>query len=158
MYRYLLWMLLLLAACSKAKLNTGFSFKVNGNKTDGNNYTATYQTSATPVSHAFTGLFYIGQATNANCIQLTFSGDNYITKGNYVFDSVYAGNVSGKLLYTEARVIYNETSGSFSITQIDTVNQRISGNFQCQAINATNPADGITITSGSFTNLHYLVQ
>ena len=143
--------LLLLASCIKQEtITTIFTFSSNGVQVSGNTYTASYKRDSVSGSHNFTANLYVGAKSNNNYIQINYSGAGYITPGTY--------NNGGIFSYIVDSTTYSETTGSLTISQIDTIAHKMSGNFQFSALNPAVTPSSLTITNGSFTALAYQVQ
>lgn len=156
---YLLVLIVIAGICSCNKdktVTSNFSFTYNGTNISGNNYQASYLLSHSTGNYNFTGTFY-GSNSGIKA-QLTFGGLEYIQPGTYQAGSIYANNISGTLNLFVDSAQFETSSGSFQVTQIDTVNHLISGKFQFNGVNVLDMYQTVTVNNGSFSNISYAVQ
>ena len=147
----------LLAGCKK-DLNYSYAFNLNGVAEHGDNYTAVYHLDTVAALQEFAAEFYIGNSTDTNYVQLSFSGDHYITPGTYYTGITNAGNTICSFAYNKRHTYYSNVSGILEILQMDTVHHFLKGNFQFKAVNNMNSADTVFITNGGFAGMKYTIQ
>ena len=155
-YLTLLIVVCLIAGCKK-DLNYIYAFNLNGTAEHGNSYTATYQFDTTAALREFAANFYIGSFTDTNYVQISFSGNNYITPGTYYSGITNPGNTVCSFAYNNLHKYYSNVSGIIEILQIDTTLHIIKGNFQFKAVSNSNLADTAYITNGSFASVKYSI-
>jgi hypothetical protein len=156
MIKYLILFLglCIIAGCKK-DLNYIYAFNVNGVARHGNNYTATYHFDTAASLQEFAANFYIGNASDTNYVQISFSGNGYITPGTYYSGIINPGNTVCSFAYNNLHNYYSNVSGILQIVQIDTVGHILKGNFQFKAVSNVNSSDTAVITNGSFASVQY---
>ena len=143
-----------LLGCKK-DLSYSYAFSVNGVACQGNAYSAYYHYDTVAALNEFSADFYIGNVTDTNYVQVSFSGNGYIMPGVYYSGITNPGNTQCSFSYTKNHLYYTDVSGIIEITQIDTTVHKIKGNFQFSAANA---GDTAHVTNGSFAGIKYIVQ
>lgn len=105
--------------------------------------------------HTFQLEFY-DNPVQQNFLKLHFSAPGYITPGTYYagYDSTRQVRVS-MTYYTDGSHEYTSTTGSLTITAIDTIQHSINGKFQ---FTGKYLSDVRQITAGRFENLIYQVK
>jgi hypothetical protein len=135
-----------------------YSFSFNGAQVIANQYTAIYHHDTTDSLWAFTGVFNISDTANYAYLQLSFVSRNIIQPGSYNYGQTYANETRASFSCVNGSKAYSETSGTLSVSSIDSVNHKISGAFQFTAVNNADAQNTISISNGTFTNLSYTVQ
>ena len=143
-----------LAGCKKS-LNYNYAFNVNGTPCQGNNYTAIYQYDTAASLWELAANFYINSSIDTNYVQISFSGNNYITPGTYYTGAVYGGNTMCSFAYNKRHTYYSAVAGIIQILQADTIEHVLKGSFQ---FTAANLGDTITISNGAFAGINYVIQ
>jgi hypothetical protein len=159
MIKYLTLLLCIcILACCKKDLNYIYAFSLNGIAEQGNNYSATYHYDTTAALQEFAANFYIANVTDTNYVQISFSGNNYITPGTYYSGIINPGNTMCSFAYNNKHKYYTNVSGILQITQIDTNLRILKGNFQFKAVNTQSPFDTAVVSNGGFAAVKYLIQ
>jgi len=148
---------IILSGCKK-DLNYRYAFDVNGALCQGNNYTAFYQYDTAAGLHEFVADFYIGSVSDTNYVQLSFSGNNYITVGTYYSGITNPGNTVCSFGYYKNHIYYNNIIGIVQVTQSDTVAHSLKGSFQFSALSNVNPSDSVQVTNGAFAGINYVIE
>ncbi len=143
-----------LIGCKK-DLSYSYGFIVNGVAHQGNTYSAYYLYDTVAALNEFAADFYIGNVTDTNYVQVSFSGNGYILPGVYYSGVTNPGNTQCSFAYNKNHLYYTDVSGIIEILQIDTVAHKIKGNFQFSAANA---GDTVHVTNGSFAGIKYIIQ
>ena len=153
----LLILLLCLCAISGCKkdLNYNYAFNLNGTAYNGNNYTAFYQFDTAASLHEFVADFYIGNVTDTNYVQVSFSGNGYIAPGTYYTGIINPGNTVCAFAYNKSHKYYTNVSGIMQILEADTIRHVLKGNFQ---FTAANSGDTVSVTNGSFAGINYVIE
>ena len=159
MFKYLILLagICVFAGCKK-DLNYIYAFNLNGVAERGDNYTANYHFDTVAGLQEFVANFYIGSMSDTNYVQLSFSGNNYITAGTYYSGIINPGNTVCSFAYNNLHTYYTNVSGILQITQMDTIGHILKGNFQFRAVSNANQADSALITNGSFESVQYQIQ
>ena len=147
----------LLGGCKK-ELSYNFAFNLNGTTYRGDNYSATYNLDTVAGLREFAADFYIGNTSDTNYVQVSFSGSNYILPGTYYSGITNVNNTHCSFAYNKNHVYYNNVTGIVEILQIDTVGHKIKGNFQFKAASSIGAADTVMVTNGAFSGISYSVQ
>ena len=142
----------------KKDLTYSYAFNVNGVAYHGDNYTAVYRLDTVAALQEFASDFYIGNATDTNYVQVSFSGNNYIAVGTYYTGITNANNTVCSFAYNKGHTYYANTSGVLQILQIDTIAHAMNGNFQFNAVNNNNSADTVRVSNGAFSGIRYTTQ
>ncbi len=156
-YILLLLALGLLGACKK-ELSYSFAFILDGNTYRGYNYTATYNLDTVAGLREFAADFYIGNFSDTNYVQVSFSSNNFVAPGIYYSGVNNINNTQCSFAYYKNHVYYNNVNGIVEILQIDTIGHKIKGNFQFKAVSSINARDSAIVTNGAFTGIRYTVQ
>lgn len=159
MYKYLIVLIAicLIAGCKK-DLNYNYAFNLNGVAEHGDNYTATYRFDTVAALREFAADFYIGNVVDTNYVEISFSGNTYITVGTYYTGITNPGNTVCSFAYINMHKYYSNVSGILEIVQIDTMLHTLKGNFQFKAVSNINSADSVVVTNGGFAGIKYVVQ
>jgi hypothetical protein len=148
-----------IASCSKDNgFAKAYTFSLNGVQVSGDLYSALYHYDTAAGEWAFTGVFNISDTANYAYLQLNFVSQNIIRPGNYNYGQSYANSTTAGFTCVNGPKSYSETSGNLQISQVDSVNHKISGAFQFAAVNTADAANSISISGGSFSNISYTVQ
>jgi hypothetical protein len=153
-YLIVLFGLCVMAGCKK-ELSYSYAFNVGATAYKGNNYTATYQYDTAARLQEFAANFYIGNVTDTNYVQVSFSGNSYIVPGTYYTGVVNPYNTTCSFAYVKNHVYYANVSGILQIVEIDNVGHTIKGNFQ---FSAANTIDTVVISNGAFSGINYVIQ
>ena len=154
---FLLISISFLAGCKK-DLSDSYAFYLNGVSERGNNYTATYHLDTAAELQEFAANFYIGNVIDTNYVQISFSGNNYITPGTYYTGITNPGNTVCSFAYNKGHNYYTNVSGILEIRQSDTIGRSLKGNFQFKAVSTINTADTIVVANGAFAGIRYNIQ
>ena len=154
---FLVIILTALAGCKK-DLTYSYAFNIDGVSYHGENYSAAYRLDTVAALQEFATDFYIGNATDTNYVQVSFSGNNYIAVGTYYTGITNANNTVCSFAYNKGHTYYANTSGVLQILQIDTIGHSIKGNFQFSAVNNNNSADTVHVSNGAFSGIRYTSQ
>jgi hypothetical protein len=147
---------LTMAGCKK-ELSYKYAFNLNGTAYRGDTYTASYDLDTVAGLREFVADFYIGKITDTNYVQVSFSGNNYVTPGTYYSGILNPGNTLCSFAYVN-HVYYTNITGIVQISQIDTVARNLSGSFQFKAVSNANSADSVVVTNGGFSGVNYIIQ
>ena len=153
-----LLLLICFAAGCKKDLSYIYAFNLNGVAERGNNYSATYQYDTAAGLHEFAANFYIGNMTDTNYVQVSFSGNGYIAPGTYYSGITNPGNTVCSFAYNNMHTYYSNVTGILEIVQIDTVLRSLKGNFQFKAVSNANYNDTVIVTNGGFSGVKYIIQ
>jgi hypothetical protein len=143
-----------MAGCKKS-LNYNYAFNVNGSAYQGDNYTAVYQYDTAAALWELAANFYINSAVDTNYVQVSFSGNHYITPGTYYSGVTYGSNTLCSFAYNKGHNYYSVVSGIVQIVQADTIGHVLKGNFQ---FTAANMGDTINISNGAFAGINYVIE
>ncbi len=156
-YLALLLGLCLIAGCKK-DLNYNYAFNLNGVAERGDNYSATYHFDTVAGLQEFVANFYIGNISDTNYVQISFSGNHYILPGTYYTGIINPGNTVCSFAYNNFHTYYSNVTGILQVVQIDTVGRSLKGNFQFKAVNNVNNADSVVVSNGSFESVKYQIE
>jgi len=156
-YLIALLALCLISACKK-DLSYNYAFYLNGVSEHGDNYTALYHLDTIAQLQEFAANFYIGNVSDTNYVQVSFSGNSYIAPGTYYTGITNPGNTVCSFAYNIKRTYYTNVSGILEILQIDTALHTLKGNFQFKAVNNAHSSDSVNVTNGAFSAIKYVVQ
>jgi hypothetical protein len=156
-YLTLLLGLCMIAGCKK-DLNYIYAFNLNGVAEHGNSYSATYHFDTASALQEFAANFYIGSMSDTNYVQISFSGNNYITPGTYYTGVINPGNTICSFAYNNLHTYYTNVSGILQVVQIDTIGHILKGNFQFKAVSNLNASDTVVISNGSFESVKYQIE
>lgn len=143
---------LFFAGCQDDGDSTPVSINPNASMTckiDGVQWTA-----LTRVTTHTSGNFLINGTTfNGDALNISTLGD---TTGTYTLGTLsYHSSATYSPKASDPDSLYQALNGTVVITEIDATNQKISGTFQFNCVNALNQSLNIAITEGQFTSLKY---
>lgn len=159
MTRFLiLFLFITLAAGCKKDLSTRYAFDLNGVTYRGDNYNATYHLDTLSGLQEFAANFYIGNITDTNYVQVSFSGSRFIGPGTYYSGITNPYSTVCSFAYNKSHTYYTNVTGIVQITQIDTIGHNMKGSFQFKAVNTLNSTDTVWVTNGGFSGINYVIE
>jgi hypothetical protein len=147
-----------IAASCKKKPDYAYAVYLNGISEKGYNYTASYHYDSISGLQQFNSKLLLNTSANNNYVQVNFSSLHYIVPGTYYTAIGNARQTTCSFGYNIDTIFYASVSGILQVTQIDTVNHKVTAHFQFVAVSDLNSADTITATEGIFDNITYKVQ